>query len=709
MDIKDYIKVLRRHGISMAAVFTVVVCAFFATQHLARPQLHQADATLFFKGIWDEAAEGKWFAPIDTDARVSLMRGLPVLTQLREALEREGAAVSEEELTASLGIEVLKNANNIRVSGTSRDPEFALRLRDRYLQIYKEYEINQTLDKIRGRLAELQKLEEGLAKAMEAQNAAYSEGLRQIFAEHGIVDISIQGVVTERMLVSFEGEMQNALVNIRRLEYQTERLRNRQQVIRRLMATVSMARILFPGLALRPVPPQADPELAKEMEHLHRTLEGQLIRWTESHPEVIRHRERILDLRARLGRSEGEYPGQVIQGLEEKRNQEEAAVTMFNEILGREYDRLKAINRSRDKVAGWKRAVEQIEKRTGQVQEERYALDRQLAADRRIMEQAIVVLAQSKGARPLPTNRMAPGLILLVGLILAGASGMLVELLRTGMYTAHDVNAHMNLQVIGSVPALRKEEDRILTKAATKSPLAELFARIALPLAAAAQERQAKFILVTSARDGEGKSTTSANLGISLAQSGYRVILVDGDMRRGSLHRIFGTEKSPGLSQILQGELAARQKLDEAMNQQSGSGREATWQIGPYLQPSLLPNLFLLPSGTNPSNPVHCLNATYLQPALQLMSDLADFVIVDSPPVLSVVDPGILARACHLVVIVVGEGMTSKADAMLIKRSLKHVGEKVWGVVMNKVSDSSSEGYYYYYDSELTKGKVTKG
>jgi Mrp family chromosome partitioning ATPase len=226
-----------------------------------------------------------------------------------------------------------------------------------------------------------------------------------------------------------------------------------------------------------------------------------------------------------------------------------------------------------------------------------------------------------------------------------------------------------------------------------------MYSRIAMGLATAGPDRPAKSILVTSARDSEGKSTSSVNLACSLAQAGYRVILVDGDMRKGTLHKILEVNRNPGLSHILQGELSAQERLAEELAQQGVPQQPGTWRIEDYLQPTRVENMWVMASGTTPSNSVKCLNSPHARSIFDQLKERADFIIVDSPPVLSVVDPCLLAQLCDSTILVVGEGMITKSDGMHVKRALRNAAERIRGAVLNKSQDRFGEGYYYYYYS----------
>ncbi len=185
-------------------------------------------------------------------------------------------------------------------------------------------------------------------------------------------------------------------------------------------------------------------------------------------------------------------------------------------------------------------------------------------------------------------------------------------------------------------------------------------------------------ILVTSAGPSEGKSTTSANLAITFAQAGNRVIIIDCDLRRPFLHRVFQVSNLIGLTNVMVGEST----LEEV------------------LRPTEVPGLSVLTSGPIPPNPAEMLGAARMREVLEQLSDLADVIIIDSPPVIAVTDASVLAPLSDGVVLVVGSGTVNREMAQRAKAQLEAVRAKILGVVLNGVETNGSGYYYYYYYGE---------
>jgi exopolysaccharide transport family protein len=185
-----------------------------------------------------------------------------------------------------------------------------------------------------------------------------------------------------------------------------------------------------------------------------------------------------------------------------------------------------------------------------------------------------------------------------------------------------------------------------------------------------------KVIMITSALPQEGKSTTSISCANVLAQKGIRVLLIDADMRRPSIHKTLGMGPRSGLSNVLTG--------------------STTWQQAITRCPAL-PNLEVLPAGTPPPNPAELLASTQMRDMLEELRGHYDHIVIDTPPTLSVTDAVVLSPRADAIVLVIRSGHTTKQALRRSRDILTQVNAKVSGVLLNAV-DLSSPDYYYYYE-----------
>jgi len=207
-----------------------------------------------------------------------------------------------------------------------------------------------------------------------------------------------------------------------------------------------------------------------------------------------------------------------------------------------------------------------------------------------------------------------------------------------------------------------------------KSPIAEQFRTIRTNIQFSSVDKELQTIIVTSSGPGEGKSTNTANLAVVFAQQGKRVLLIDADLRKPTVHYTFRTENHVGLSNVLTRQLT----LEEAI---STTAQEKLW---------------VLSSGPIPPNPSELLGSKNMQVLLEQAKEEYDVIVIDTPPVLAVTDAQILANLADGVVLVVSSGKTERDSAKKAKELLESAQAKILGVVLNNKKAEESHYYYYY-------------
>jgi capsular exopolysaccharide synthesis family protein len=187
-------------------------------------------------------------------------------------------------------------------------------------------------------------------------------------------------------------------------------------------------------------------------------------------------------------------------------------------------------------------------------------------------------------------------------------------------------------------------------------------------------EKPLQYIAVTSPGPREGKSTTAINLAMTLAQSGRRTILVDGDLRRSTIHRAFGLVQEPGLTDVLIGGVSAAEGI----------------------RPEVAPALDVLPSGSTPPNPSELLGSSAMDTLIAALRRDYEYIVMDTPPTLPVTDAVVVATNADATILVVKSGDTEETAAQRAMDQLRRVRARIAGAVLNAVSPKKDPQYTYY-------------
>ncbi|MGB6633883.1 MAG: polysaccharide biosynthesis tyrosine autokinase, partial [Terriglobales bacterium] len=221
-----------------------------------------------------------------------------------------------------------------------------------------------------------------------------------------------------------------------------------------------------------------------------------------------------------------------------------------------------------------------------------------------------------------------------------------------------------------------KEVVETVTQVRPQSQMAESYRALRTSLLLSNLGAPPKVIMVTSARPQEGKTTTSINTAIVLAQKGVRVLLIDADLRRPSVHKTLGMGPRSGLSNVLTGSATVQQTIT----------------ISPILS-----NLYILPAGTPPPNPAELLASANMKELIDELRHQYDHIVIDTPPTLSVTDAVVLSPRADATILVIRSGQTTKQALRRSRDILTQVNAHVAGVLLNAV-DLTSPDYYYYYE-----------
>ena len=298
-----------------------------------------------------------------------------------------------------------------------------------------------------------------------------------------------------------------------------------------------------------------------------------------------------------------------------------------------------------------------------------------------------VIEPAEKVDKPFKPNKQVNIILgIAIGLIIGIGLAFFIEYLDTSVKTIDDVERALQAPVLGVIP----QNVGVLLEEGPESPHAEAYRVLRTNVLFSRKDPKLNTLTIVSGGAGEGKSTTIFNLATVFAQNGQRVLVVDSDLRRPSLHKYLKITNSIGLTNFLM----KQNTLEEV------------------IQTSPVPNLDFLPSGRLPSSSMGILSSLQMKELIREVKRRYDFVFFDSPPIMGVSDASVLASEVDMVLQVIQYRRYPQPMTIRAKQMIEKVGGNLLGIVLNNINVSQDENYYYYsgyYYDYYTKGEYGEG
>ena len=274
-----------------------------------------------------------------------------------------------------------------------------------------------------------------------------------------------------------------------------------------------------------------------------------------------------------------------------------------------------------------------------------------------------------------------------IGFVLSASAAYLLEYLDDTVKTPEQIMKLGNVPTLAGIAFIDSDDDsKLVTISDPRSPTSEAYRVLRTAIQFSVVDKKNSILLMTSGVPSEGKSTTAGNLAIVLAQAGNNVLLIDGDLRRPSQHQIFNLPNKRGVTSLL-----LKLNVDD-------SDIEVRNLVEDTVQPTEVEGLQIMTCGQIPPNPSELLGSTKMRRLLEVLEKQYDFVIVDSPPVLSVTDAAVLSALAGTTLVVVRANKSRKGEFKQVVERLADVNANLAGAVLNSLK-AGSEGhdFYYYY------------
>lgn len=562
-------------------------------------------------------------------------------------------AAAAAALRGRLTIDPLPGGRLVNLHFTAYDPQLAAAAVNALAQLYIEQSLEfryNTSSEATGWLSDR-------VEAQKRKSEAAEQALQRFRESEGLVNLAErQGLMDQKL-----GGLSAALIAAK-----TERTGKE--------ATLQQLRAL-PRLQLATFPLMLDNANVQKLRAELLELQAEQARLAESlgekHPEMVRLRGRLTGVESKLEAEVGSALAAQAAACETARQQERALVAALEAAKAEAM----ALNRASIQYGVLQRDVEAHQALLRELlgRSQQTGLESELKSTNiRVVEKA-----EAPRAAILPRTMWNYQVALIAGLLLGLGLAVLFEHLDNTVKTPEDVQQQLGLPFLGMVPEVgvggeERGEAGPYVLRLPQSPVAEAYRVLRTNVLFSSAETSGRVLLVTSANPGEGKTTTVANLAASLAENGARVLAVDADLRRPTLHQHFGLEKTPGLSDAIVGAALTAQATQNTRHK----------------------GLQLLPCGYVPPNPTELLGAVSTRELIASLRKRYDWVLIDAPPVLAMADTPVLAPWADGVILVVWAEVCPRPALQRAIDQLKAVGGKITGVVLNKV-DLARNSYYY--------------
>lgn len=716
VSFQDYLIILKRRRWIVFSAFLIILLSAGVFSFTTQP-IYESSTTLMIeedggmkKEIFEISSYMKQETMIKNQVEIIKSRTLAesVLQALlsspfrkvweEEVLRKRSEQVNTNDMVTLLQqntkVVPLKETDIVQVKVTAPNPDLAAFLANTIaLEYYK-----QSLQISRGEITEVRQfLEEQLSNTQKELQQA-EEALRIYKENEKVAALPEETEELVKQLASFESLYNEAKTelesNQKRLSYMRNQLTERKGRLVEDISQISSPLII---------------QLRKEMANLEGMKAGYIAQgFPEGHPKMEEITNRIKDIKMKLVKETTELVSREMASSDPLGYSQE----LVDKILGLDIE----IQSLTAKTEALKNIVDSYADNLNTLPEKSLRLAR-LERNAKVGENIFLMLKEKyeeskikeagqignvriidKALPPEDPIKPKKKVNLLLGALLGMGLGLgmafFVERLDNSLKSIEDVEA-TGLSILGSIPLIKSSKDKkskkeeeksedyqvkkitsnLVTHFEPKSPISEAYRTFRTNLQFARLDTPLKTILVTSSGPSEGKSTTVANLAITMAQMGTNTILIDSDLRRPVLHSIFNLQRAPGLTNYLAGNVPWKE----------------------IVQKTPIENLSLLTCGVLPPNPSELLGSKKMRILLEELKEKYDMILFDSPPVIAVTDAAVLSTLLDGVVLVSSSGSTSREALLRAITLLENVKGRLIGGVLNKIKVESVYGSYHYY------------
>lgn len=715
VDLREYLRILRkRKSIIILMTILVGICSLVFSKFRQPTPLYRATASIKIEQRTNMAlllSGGFWNQQESMATHAYSITSFPVLKMSAVMLGRMPADISDEltdenskyltvidRLRAQVKADVNEGTNIIDITATARTPHESEIVANTVAKAYQKY----SLESNNQRNSEIREFIENQLKTTLARLKDADKKLQEYKEKNGLISIDEKSKDLTSQLSSARSELDSV---------QSQKARIADQL--KMIAEGGAA-----GVPEEPAKQLVFDQQVSPLTGLRTRLEGLLLqrqsllaKYTEKHPSVVAVENQIK---------------MITKDTKSDLNLMLHTLTDREDRLKKQIDQLDVeIQNLPAKTGDLARLQRDVDLQDQLYSELQKKYQESLIQESGKMENVTLVKPANAPARPfnIPASWMIIFTGLVLGLIIGVVFAFTVEMFDTSMGTIEDVEASLQVPVLGVIPHLDGEEKGrksvpqsssegirerdLIAHYDPRSLASEAFRSLRTNLQFIRLEKKSKSFLVTSAFVQEGKTINTVNLALSLAQTGEKVLLIDADLRRSLVHRIFGLNRTPGLTDYVLGNYTWKEVVNTISDVMLGD-----FEIEDILKSPGLDNLHIIASGTKPPNPTEILNSNRFRELIREAYGEYNYILVDSPPILPVADPSEVAPYMDGVIIVYMVGKIGRGVLNRAKSTLDNIEANVVGVILNNVKPEVGPDYFryhtHYYDgANRPAGKKT--
>ncbi len=710
IDFQKYLQVLQRRWKPGVGVFGVVV--ILATLNaLSLKPTYKAEANLLIKTNQTSSLAGFGQAigaigrleslaltnnPLDTQGKI--VTSVPVIQETIHSLnlkDDQGKPLKIRAFTKKLKVESVKGTDILQISYTDKNPQLAAEVVNKVIEVYirnnRQANRAETVSVRKFIKEQLPEIENNVRKAETA--------LRKFKEKNKVIALSEEATASVDRISQLEEQISQAQVQLVDARAQSQKLRNQAKIDSQQAVTIAQLSQIPGTQKLLDQLQEAQSQLAVSRTYLH-----------SKHPTIINLEEKVAALNSLLQSRTAQVVGsqqqvsignlqigEIRQKLIEDFTRSEAKRVGLERQITTLYDERSAYKERANILPSLEQTQRQLERKLKAAQttyetlltrlQEVQVAENQNIGNARVISPALVP--------DLPSG--SPKILIIAGGAVAGVmlgviAAFSLDLIDRSLKTIKEARELFQYTLLGVIPSVNRSDKKgyslpkVIGRDIPRFPVSDAYQMLQANLKFLCSDKKLKAIVVTSSASKEGKSEVAANLAVAMAQVGRRVLLVDADMRYPVQHHVWDLTNAVGLSNIIVDQLPIDTAVQEVM-----------------------PNLYVLPSGVLPPNPVALLDSKRMDALVTSFAEKYDAVIFDTPTLAGTADAAVLSKLSDGILLVVRPGVSDYVSANAAKEFLTQSGQNVLGMVINGVNVKREPDSYFYYTREsLEAGSISQ-